>query len=77
MARNEARRIGGEDGNGNEFGPWFAGEIGKTVFIQSDDFTHDVRLVVTGDFRNKAELIVYSEKLAAILTKATAQGFPP
>ena len=46
-------------------GPWEVGRFGR--FIYSDDFTHDVRLRVDGDFYNTEQQKAYSENLAAKL----------
>lgn len=45
-------------------GPWTVSANGRRVDIQSDDFTHDVALVVTGDFAD-GEMEQYARKLAA------------
>ena len=44
-------------------------EGGKT-FLESDDFTHDVRLYVNGDFETIAERELYAMALAEILNNA-------
>jgi len=48
-----------------ERGPWQAGvvESDGRVFVESHDFTHDVRLYVDGDFRNDAERLAYAEEI--------------
>jgi hypothetical protein len=35
----------------------------KLIGIQSEDFTHDVMLQVTGDFRDEKQKIEYAEEL--------------
>lgn len=52
-------------------GPWYieldrseGGEEARLVGIQSEDFTHDVLLFVTGDFSSEAERIEYARELA-------------
>lgn len=45
-------------------GPWKAAVSGGKVFVESDDFTHDVRLYVNGDFRDEAQNLAYAERLA-------------
>ena len=48
-----------------ERGPW---EVGKTsdgrVYLQSNDFTHDVRLYVNGDFLDDDQKLAYAEEIA-------------
>lgn len=53
-------------------GPWSVSEDGK--FIQSDDFTHDVRLYVTGDFSGAEQHKKYSQHVSAILNAAASSG---
>lgn len=53
----------------SETGPWsvrtFADEAGKQkVVLQSEDFTHDVWLEVTGDFADLKQRVLYAAKLA-------------
>ena len=50
-------------------GPWEAGadKNHERVFVQSEDFTHDVRLYVDGDFRNYEERIEYAREIARAL----------
>lgn len=48
-------------------GPWRAGQDDNSidrVFIESDDFTHDVRLYVDGDFGSVEDKIEYAEDIA-------------
>jgi len=49
-----------------ERGPWGAGETegGDQAFVASDDFTHDVRLYVNGDFGTKADRLEYAKEIA-------------
>ena len=51
-----------------ERGPWNARQQGddhiKGVFVESDDFTHDVRLYVNGDFTNTEQRFAYAEEIA-------------
>lgn len=49
----------------HDAGPWMVSPDGGG--IQSDDFTHDVILRVTGDFYNDAQRKAYSDNLAAKL----------
>lgn len=55
-------------------GPWsvFFGADGKLIGVQSDDFEHDVHLVVRGDFSGEQKL-EYCEWLAESLNVAKAQ----
>ncbi len=55
-------------------GPWRVvtaspNEGGKT-FLESDDFTHDARLYVSGDFATVAERELYAMALAKVLNDA-------
>jgi hypothetical protein len=49
-------------------GPWTVGHELATsrVYLQSDDFRHDVRLYVTGDFAD-GQRVLYAEMLATVL----------
>jgi hypothetical protein len=53
----------------SETGPWSV-SVGKSeagtmkVCLQSDDFTHDVALYITGDFYDNAQRIEYAHRLA-------------
>jgi hypothetical protein len=57
-------------------GPWTA-DLWKPekdggqprVVLQSDDFTHDVALIVTGDFSNTAQKMRYAQALARCMNK--------
>jgi hypothetical protein len=60
-----------EEGALSERGPWVvqtwqpAKEGGTPrVVLQSDDFTHDVALVINGDFRDTAQKVRYAQLLA-------------
>jgi len=54
-----------------DHGPWVATNWrGEMVVVQSDDFHHDVALVVTGDFKDFDSKMRYAEWLAGILTSA-------
>lgn len=52
-------------------GPWCAGvnSVDNRVYVQSDDFRHDARLYIDGDFRTKQETLKYAEALAKFLNK--------
>lgn len=41
----------------SERGPWSVVEDGEKVSLLSDDFTHDVMLHISGDFRDFAQRI--------------------
>ena len=44
---------------------WTVGvSIDQKVYLETDDFTHDVRLYVNGDFENKEQEIKYASVLA-------------
>jgi len=48
-------------------GPWIAGVVQgqpKRVYIQSEDFKHDVRLYVDGDFASDGQRFEYAEQMA-------------
>lgn len=49
-----------------EAGPWWVGvtEDGSRVFIESYDFTHDVRLYVNGDFYDDGQRRAYADEIA-------------
>ena len=47
-------------------GPWMVNKwSGGRVVLQSDDFEHDVALVVDGDFGSHEEKLAYANALAA------------
>jgi hypothetical protein len=39
------------------------------IFIESEDFKHDVRLYINGDFRSDKECIEYAQRIANKLNK--------
>jgi hypothetical protein len=49
-------------------GPWKAGlehpPRGYEAYIESEDFTHDVRLIVDGDFEGPEQCFAYAEEIA-------------
>lgn len=47
-----------------ESGPWAAGYSDGKVFVESEDFTHDVRLYVDGDFGSTDNRKKYAEEIA-------------
>lgn len=57
--------------DGHDKGPWTASPDGRT--IQSEDFTHDVTLRVSGDFADDTQRQQYSERLAEKLN-ASVEG---
>lgn len=44
-------------------GKWSA-KVDKKVFVESDDFTHDVRLYVDGDFEDDLQKLAYAKEIA-------------
>lgn len=48
----------------DESGHWSARQDGPKTFVESDDFTHDVRLYVDGDFATPAEKLSYAAEIA-------------
>ena len=65
-----------------ENGPWKAG-TDKTsageyeVFVESEDFTHDVRLIVDGDFEGDEECLAYAAEIARRLNLPAAERRNP
>lgn len=58
-----------------ERGPWRArvtGEEHPRTFIESDDFTHDVRLYVDGDFADKEQRMAYAQEISRRLNQHNA-----
>lgn len=55
-------------------GPWRPGvtedKKQKRHFIESDDFTHDVRLYIDGDFEGSAQKAAYAAGMATLLNQA-------
>ncbi len=51
-----------------EKGPWKAGQepsfVGCETYVESEDFTHDVRLIVDGDFEGHEQRFTYAEEIA-------------
>lgn len=47
-----------------ERGPWTARQDDSQTFVESDDFMHDVRLIVDGDFASPAQKLAYAEEIA-------------
>lgn len=50
----------------SENGKWTAGahSDGEQVFVQSDDFNHDVRMYISGDFVKVEDKLLYAEEIA-------------
>lgn len=46
-------------------------------FVESDDFSHDVRLYINGDFGDDADRRAYGEALARTLNLAVLRGEAP
>ena len=55
-----------------ERGPWTADQRGRHVWVDSDDLTHDVRLVVNGDFESDDQKFAYAQEIARRLNAAPA-----
>lgn len=55
-------------------GPWEAGvaDDGR-VFLQSEDFTHDVRLYIDGDFRDQNQRWAYAQSILSALTHTKSE----
>lgn len=51
-------------------GPWKAGEDDNCAYLQSDDFTHDVRLYINGDFGDRETRMKYAKWLEYKLNAA-------
>jgi len=43
---------------------WTAIVVDGEIFIESEDFTHDVRFHLTGDFTERIEALNYAEDIA-------------
>ena len=60
----------------NEKGPWkvvqYTERKKQKLYIQSDDFTHDVALKIDGDFGTYEEKLEYAEELARRLSSVCA-----
>lgn len=56
---------------GRDVGPWYPGvtDDGRS-FIASDDFTHDVRLYLDGDFSSPAQKRCYLQYLTGLMNAA-------
>jgi len=54
-------------------GPWCAGmnRRDEQIFIESEDFTHDVRLYVDGDFATKDEKYIYACGITTVLNASS------
>lgn len=70
-----------------EYGKWTSGQLrdGRAV-ICSSDFTHDVCLIVNGDFEDDEQKLAYAKMMAdrlnsstkdALLEKDIADSIPP
>lgn len=49
-------------------GPWQVGQDSHQVWLDSEDFTHDVRLTLSGDFEGPEAARQYAHYLAEVLT---------
>lgn len=56
-----------------DFGPWHVSKDGK--YIDSDNFSHDVKLVVEGDFASDEQRRIYAIDIARRLEKPDSFGF--
>lgn len=46
-------------------GPWYPGKTSDDrCFVESDDFTHDVRLYIDGDFGTLGDKMAYTRGIA-------------
>ncbi len=54
-----------------EEGPWLVAFGNNRVCIESDDFTHDAQLCVTGDFESGEQRVKYAEEVARRLNAFT------
>lgn len=52
-----------------ENGPWKVNRDARGTYVESGDFTHDVRLYVNGDFRDLEQRVAYAEEIAKRLNK--------
>ena len=43
---------------------WSANSEGDEIFVESSDFTHDVRLYIDGDFADNHEKYKYAKAIA-------------
>lgn len=50
-------------------GKWSA-KVDKKIFVESDDFTHDVRLYIDGDFEDDLQKLAYAKEIAKRLNAA-------
>lgn len=59
-------------------GPWHHGvtQDGKRTFVQSEDFRHDVRLYVDGDFAGDDDKALYAKGIAEQLNAAPVSAVP-
>lgn len=55
-----------------ERGPWSANREGRHIWIESNDFTHDGRLYVNGDFESNDQRFAYAQEIARRLNAAPA-----
>lgn len=51
-------------------GPWRVSKWAGKAVVQSDDFTHDVALIISGNFEGDAQRMAYANTLAAQLNAA-------
>jgi hypothetical protein len=59
-------------------GPWVAANRKRDIVVlQSEDFHHDVALILSGDFKDFASKMRYAEWLSSLLTKACSSQRSP
>ncbi len=56
-----------------ENGPWSVGNNYEGTYLESDDFTHDVRLYINGDFESHEQRVEYAEEIARRLNTHNAE----
>lgn len=54
-------------GSISDSGKWVIGLEGTSVFVSSDDFTHDAQLLITGDFPTLSDKVEYARWLVCKL----------
>jgi len=56
--------------NINDSGPWNVCEFpSEKIGVQSDDFTYDVFMEITGDFIDKEQKLSYADFICSVLNK--------
>ena len=57
-----------------ERGPWYVLRTSDSVVVASRDFTHDVWLYVTGDFKDTPEKLEYAQEIARRLNECQPES---